>query len=84
MPAPNEPPGESKLKQVAEAVADGVIHQAIQGLVDGAAKVVTGAADAISGAGQVAADCGSAAVNVAVDVAVNVACQVAGSVLDGL
>lgn len=71
-----EPPSESKLKQAAEALGDAVIGQVFEGVIDGAAKVMSGAVDAISGVGELAADCGSAAVEAA--------CQAAGSVLDGL
>lgn len=64
-----EPPSESKPKQAAEALGDAVIGQVFEGIIDGAAKVM-------SGAGELAADCRSAVVEAA--------CQVAGSVLDGL
>ena len=75
-PSQDEPPSENKLKQAGEAIADGVIGQAFEAVIDGASKAIAGTVDALSDAGQVAADCGSAAVEVA--------CQGAGSVLDGL
>ena len=75
-PAQVEPPSESKLKQAAEALGEAVIGQVFEGAIDGAAKVMSVAVDAISGAGELAADCGSAAVEAA--------CQAAGSALDGL
>lgn len=79
-PVHDDPPSESKLKQVGDAAADAfvdaAIGEAIAVTINGASKVASAALEIISGTGQVAADCGAAAIEAA--------CQAAGSIVDGV
>lgn len=72
----NPEPQPSKPQQVAEEIGGGLLEEAFGAIVDIALQTANGAGDALTCAGQIAAACGSAAIDAT--------CAAAGSLADGL